>query len=431
MIITISVALELPAATILELLGDAPPGPVLSHPVDGGSTVGSVDFEKIETWSESERAHGEGLPEADPLDDLAVLVDGLTLLEVERGIGVHGGSLDEGLELITWMGRCSLDTSDALDWLLSQDGVTETASNVRELLVISPLDFPLVTLVVIVMARGGSIFKSLLEVDLLGLGEPGAGGLSPSVIEIKVLVVQMLVDVFTVSGLVVLSGDVALLLEVFRADLSDMHINEVGVVTVDLHHLVGVLAVDVDVVVGADVLVGQDHLRLAELVSWGIHVSNLQVASLLLLIDLEEEVLLGDDLVIGALSELLSGDLVFEFNETNFLLDNLIDSFANLLEVIRASSLTKWLVSTWRGGVLFQGVEVSCLGGILLSSLLHGVRRVVPKCHNRLSAGGFSSCGSGALCGNFTGVCTLAVVEATFGTSQQHLKHLVLSTDHI
>ena len=157
-----------------------------------------------------------------------------------------------------------------------------------------------------------NILKSLLEVDLLGLGEPGAGGLSPSVIEIKVLVVQMLVDVFTVSGLVVLSGDVALLLEVFGADLSDMHINEVGVVTVDLHHLVGVLAVDVDVVVGADVLVGQDHLRLAELVSRGIHVSNLQVASLLLLIDLEEEVLIDDDLDIGTRSEPHSINLIFK-----------------------------------------------------------------------------------------------------------------------
>ena len=79
-------------------------------------------------------------------------------------------------------------------------------------------------------------------------------------------------DVFTVGRLVVLCWDVALLLQILRADLRDMHIDQVSVVSIDLHHLIGVLAVNVDVVVGADMLVWQDRLRLAELVAWGIHV---------------------------------------------------------------------------------------------------------------------------------------------------------------
>lgn len=82
----------------------------------------------------------------------------------------------------------------------------------RELLIVSPFDLPLVTLVVIVMARSWSILKSLLEVDLLGLGEPSASGLSPPVVEFKVDVVQMSVDIFTMSCLVVFGWDITLLL---------------------------------------------------------------------------------------------------------------------------------------------------------------------------------------------------------------------------
>ena len=57
------------------------------------------------------------------------------------------------------------------------------------------------------------------------------------------------------GNLVVLSGNVALLLKVLGTNLGDVHINHVGVMTVEFHHLVWVLAIDVDVVIWADVLV--------------------------------------------------------------------------------------------------------------------------------------------------------------------------------
>lgn len=93
-----------------------------------------------------------------------------------------------------------------------------------------------------------------------------------------------------------------------------MHVNQVGIVSVYFHHLVWVLPIDVDIVVRADVLVRQDHLWFAILVPWRLHVCNLEVTSLLLLIDLKEEVFLGDDLLIGALGEFFALDLVFEFD---------------------------------------------------------------------------------------------------------------------
>jgi hypothetical protein len=65
--------------------------------------------------------------------------------------------LDEGLELVTWMSRRTLNTKDSLDGLFAEDRVTETVSNVGELLIISPLDFVLGTLIVIVMVSSGAV----------------------------------------------------------------------------------------------------------------------------------------------------------------------------------------------------------------------------------------------------------------------------------
>ena len=88
---------------------------------------------------------------------------------------------------------CSFNANDPFNGLLSQDGVAETGRYVRELLVVPPLDFPFVAPIVIVVRRRGPILKSLLVVDFLGLREPGSGGLSPSVIELEVDVVEMAV----------------------------------------------------------------------------------------------------------------------------------------------------------------------------------------------------------------------------------------------
>lgn len=85
-----------------------------------------------------------------------------------------------------------------------------------------------------------------------------------------------------------------------------MHVDHVRVVSIDLHHLVLVLTINVDVVVGADVFVGQDNSRLSKLVSWCLHVVHFQVLCFLLLINFEEEVLLCDDFFVSILSHLLS-----------------------------------------------------------------------------------------------------------------------------
>ena len=119
--------------------------------------------------------------------------------------------------------------------------------------------------------------------------------------------------------------DVALGIEVVWSDLRDMHINEVGVVRVNVQHLVLVVAVDIDGVLNIEDFVGQDDLWVAVLVSRGLEVVKLQIPLLLLLIDLEEEVFPRDDLVVGLGGESLLRNLVLELDSLDLLLDDLVD----------------------------------------------------------------------------------------------------------
>ena len=239
----------------------------------------------------------------------------------------------------------------------------------RELLVISPFDLPFVASIVIVVTRCWPVFKTLLVVDFLSLGVPNAVWLSPSVIELKVHVVQMVVDFLLVSNLVQVAGDVALLVEVLRSDLCDVHVDQISIVTVNLHHLVLVIAIDINVVARRNVLMSQDDAWLSELVTRGIHVPNLHVTALLLLINLKEEVLFGYDLLISALSKLLTIMLVLEFDETNLLLNNFIDAFANILEMFGAAGLAQFCVGTRNCRVILECLEICGLRFILCGFL--------------------------------------------------------------
>ena len=74
------------------------------------------------------------------------------MLKVEGGIRVHARCLNERLELVTRVSWCSFDSKYALNWLLAQNGVSESVSYVRELLVVTPVNFILVTSIVVVVS---------------------------------------------------------------------------------------------------------------------------------------------------------------------------------------------------------------------------------------------------------------------------------------
>ena len=160
-------------------------------------------------------------------------------------------------------------------------------------------------------------------------------------VELEVDVVQMAMRLLAMGDLIVLGWDVALLIEILGAHLSDVHIDQVGIVAVNFDHLVLIVAINVDVVRRADMVVWQDNLRVSVLVSRGIHVPDLQILVLFVFIDAEVEVLLRDDLIVGALGEILRVDIVLELNKTDLLVHNSVDSLADGLQVAGAGLLTQ------------------------------------------------------------------------------------------
>ena len=94
-------------------------------------------------------------------------------------------------------------------------------------------------------------------------------------------------------------GDVVLRIQIIRSHLRNVHINQVGVVSIEINHLVFVIPIDIDWMLNVEVLVRQDDIRVAIFISRSVHVEKLQIPVPLLFVDLEEEVFLGDHLIVG------------------------------------------------------------------------------------------------------------------------------------
>jgi len=104
------------------------------------------------------------------------------------------------------MGRGPLKASDLFDGFFTKHGESKSVCNVREFLLISPINLVLVTTIVIIMSCSRPVVHILLMVDFLGLREPLAGWLSPSVVELEELIVQMQVDIFLSMSMLVKTG---------------------------------------------------------------------------------------------------------------------------------------------------------------------------------------------------------------------------------
>jgi hypothetical protein len=65
----------------------------------------------------------------------------------------------------------------------------------REFLILSPLNIKFSSLIMIIVMSYWAIFQGLLIVNFLSLGEPSAGGFSPSVVEIEEHIIQLYISV--------------------------------------------------------------------------------------------------------------------------------------------------------------------------------------------------------------------------------------------
>ena len=135
-------------------------------------------------------------------------------------------------------------------------------------------------------------------------GRPAGGicGFSPSVVVLKVNVVKLWVT--SSSGLLLVESfwDVTLLVEILWSDLGDVHVDQIGIVGINVQHLVSIVSVNVNWVLNMEVFMWKNHMWMTMLVSRSFHIENLQIPVFFLLIDLEEEVFPGNYLVVGLCS---------------------------------------------------------------------------------------------------------------------------------
>lgn len=123
------------------------------------------------------------------------------------------------------MSRCTFYSEYPLNRLLSELWVAQTSGNVWEFLVLTPFNLESGTLVVIVMRGGWAVLESLL-VLLIIISQICVGWLAPSVVELKILVVQVLIGLQCEVMLCEPCGDVALFIQVFGPDLGNVKINK-------------------------------------------------------------------------------------------------------------------------------------------------------------------------------------------------------------
>lgn len=224
MVITVSISWSVPATSILELPRNVEPVPVISHPLQGGSTISLIDLKEIESWRHSEKHESWHFPELDPLSDSSIFINDISFSEVKIGIWLHWRCLNEWLELVSWVCWCSLQSNNSLNWFFSKDWETKSSSNVRKLLIFSPIYIVLSAFVMVVMISRGPVSKGLLEPNLYI--KKFSGWLSPSVVVFIEHIVQFNIISKWKSDLIHMWWDIALLNNIVWSDLSDMHINQ-------------------------------------------------------------------------------------------------------------------------------------------------------------------------------------------------------------
>ena len=151
-------------------------------------------------------------------------------------------------------------------------------------------------------------------------------------VKLEEAVVQVTIVGFHQFRLVESLGHVAFGIEVFRTDLSNVHVNEQRVVAINLKQLL-FCHVGIQVVVNMNVLMRKNHIRAVGWNARSFGVENLCVVLLFVLINSEVEVLLADHLIVGVCSQVLVINETLEFQSFNLLSNDFVNLALDLLQV--------------------------------------------------------------------------------------------------
>ena len=192
----------------------------------------------------------------------------------------------------------------------------------RELLIFSPLNIIFITSIMVIMTGCWPVSKSLLELELNT--QSLSSGLSPSMVVLKEHVIQMKWIGKSWSNLIHVWWNVARLINNTRSNLSDVHIDQKTVISINFEQFVFSQFFGVQIMLDVTVLVGKDHVWMSVLVSWSFKIVDLKVLALFVFINAKVEITFGSNLGISVLLESLHfflGELILESQLVNFVLN--------------------------------------------------------------------------------------------------------------
>lgn len=205
----------------------------------------------------------------------------------------------------------------------------------RELLVFSPFNIIYGALSIWVMISGSGI-KGFLMVYLLSLWEPCAGRFAPSMIEVKEHVIKMLVRITGNFHLVEMSRYVTHFIQVLRSYLTDVEIDHMTVICINLKHLIFRQSICINPVGYVHVLMREHYRWMSVVIPWCFFVVDLNVLITFVFVNLEKEVWLRFHLIESTwlqMLQLFTAKLLFEMEGVQFILQQFAYSTLDILEV--------------------------------------------------------------------------------------------------
>ena len=152
--------------------------------------------------------------------------------------------------------------------------VSQSSSNMRKLLILSPFNIIFVPFIMVIVISGWPVSQLLCECQL-NL-HPFSSWLSPPMVVFKEHVIQSQtrVKLLVCSNLVHMCGDVRLIVNDPWSNLGNMHVYQQAVVGVDFEEFILSQTLGLNVMLNVNMLVRKNYIWMSKLVSWGFDVKH-------------------------------------------------------------------------------------------------------------------------------------------------------------
>lgn len=199
----------------------------------------------------------------------------------------------------------------------------------------------------------------------------------------KELVLKCWIGGIEMLSLMVMCGDIAYLIKIFRANLTDMHVYHKAVVSINLKQFLFGETLSLHKVANVYLFMRQNNLRMSCVITRSFYVDNFKVSVYLVLINTEVEIFLSGHFVVSCSSNaslLFLRDLILESQMCKLFLNNFVDLSSNCIKMgMITLDLLQLTEDTLFGATVFQVLSVFSLSSNLLILLSLFVSSNLPQ----------------------------------------------------